>query len=783
LPSPPTAKGEQGRPPARKLGEQAAQHVFARLDFGQDVPFFRFKPELQEEMKRAGEATFHTIGPPSATFVASRERTVYPELGINNDSICGQYSHFEGEDKLFGDAVGDDGLRPPAEGSKIAVHKEVLANWGSDDPPSKERFKAGQYVYFLSRNTENQVQGLDIGKIILFESRDLGGDASDGTKVVLLKRHVQAQHSYLEEKGRLSPSKQHFFREGEVCETRHYSYRRVGDIFGVAHVVRDRTGNEGESFPFHLCRFLLDDGKLVERVFTDKGNAMTSPFTGEFAMGSPRPDVQMSRKTAMAAQELSPVAGRGQGQEEEEEEVVKALNAINAASDAETLEVGGGGGGGHSEESSDAGESDFESGEGRASLVAKVVHQMEKENIDLIQTPQKPPKVKKRKLSELFAANPNPSPQSPLSGVTTASFPLLLGKTQRARWTQERFENAQRSLFISLMNHKAFAKSVAIKRAVLREGVRQMGIGDLGLIDHVIKALTEKRVTFSGHYIRKQHNDKGVLQYWLVKEKTVLSAEPDTDEETEDDSNLILSHRHAPARRGHFHSSGGGGPDLLQPSNAELPSLILSSVKEIRASVVALQEQVSGITKQAPSSDVMKMSQNQLTYNIILQHVQEEMAKEAETYRKEFANMVSPGQRELEQFKEEFGAKLSSCAEREAALTKEVDQLRTGLSESQSGVKGLRSTVLSLREAMPDKPEKQLAKQCEALKTEIAVMKAQQELFLVESGARIDELLQQNIQLREKLETLETNQSAISPQDWAKLEAKLEAELAKKIPI
>ena len=117
--------------------------------------------------------------------------------------------------------------------------------------------------------------------------------------------------------------------------------------------------------------------------------------------------------------------------------------------------------------------------------------------------------------------------------------------------------------------------------------------------------------------------------------------------------------------------------------------------------------------------------------------------------------MVGPGQRELEQLEKQFGAKLSHCAEVEAALRKDVDELRKGLFESRSGVEKLSGAVSLLREAMPDKPEKQLAKQVEALKTEMAVMKAQQELFLVESGARIDALLQKNSQLTKKLESLE----------------------------
>ena len=125
--------------------------------------------------------------------------------------------------------------------------------------------------------------------------------------------------------------------------------------------------------------------------------------------------------------------------------------------------------------------------------------------------------VKRRKVAEPADLQNSVQPQNHPSGVLT--FPLKLSTASlRSRWTQQRYENGQKFLFVALMDEKAFSRENAINRQALRQAVKTRGIGDLGLVDHIIKTLTEVPVLFSGYWIRKQHSHKGVLHYWLSQE-------------------------------------------------------------------------------------------------------------------------------------------------------------------------------------------------------------------------------------------------------------------------
>ena len=125
--------------------------------------------------------------------------------------------------------------------------------------------------------------------------------------------------------------------------------------------------------------------------------------------------------------------------------------------------------------------------------------------------------VKRRKVAEPADLQNSVQPQNHPSGVLT--FPLKLSTASlRSRWTQQRYENGQKFLFVALMDKKAFSRENAINRQALRQAVKTRGIGDLGLVDHIIKTLTEVPVLFSGYWIRKQHSHKGVLHYWLSQE-------------------------------------------------------------------------------------------------------------------------------------------------------------------------------------------------------------------------------------------------------------------------
>ena len=51
----------------------------------------------------------------------------------------------------------------------------------------------------------------------------------------------------------------------------------------------------------------------------------------------------------------------------------------------------------------------------------------------------------------------------------------------------------------------------------------------------------------------------------------------------------------------------------------------------------------------------------------------------------------------------------------------------------------------------PESPNEAVAKEMKAFREDIALMKAQQELFLKEGSARIDEVVKENAQLKEQL--------------------------------
>lgn len=63
------------------------------------------------------------------------------------------------------------------------------------------------------------------------------------------------------------------------------------------------------------------------------------------------------------------------------------------------------------------------------------------------------------------------------------------------------------------MKEKGAVLGSPILRPILREEARKQ-IGDTGLLDHLLKHMTDMVVN-SGDRFRRRHNNEGAMEYWL----------------------------------------------------------------------------------------------------------------------------------------------------------------------------------------------------------------------------------------------------------------------------
>lgn len=87
-------------------------------------------------------------------------------------------------------------------------------------------------------------------------------------------------------------------------------------------------------------------------------------------------------------------------------------------------------------------------------------------------------------------------------------------KSKYGRWTAERYNSAQSSLVAILRQLGAGSPHKAILRPLLREEARKV-IGDTGLLDHLLRHLTDQVVSEHGEKLRRRHNREGHMEYWL----------------------------------------------------------------------------------------------------------------------------------------------------------------------------------------------------------------------------------------------------------------------------
>jgi len=195
----------------------------------------------------------------------------------------------------------------------------------------------------------------------------------------------------------------------------------------------------------------------------------------------------------------------------------------------------------------------------------------------------------------------------------------------------------------------------------------------------------------------------------------------------------------------------------INKESIELPSSILTIAKEMRTMLSLLQDKVSDIAqKQTPKDDNSSnkhTGRDELTYMIILQNVQEEVEKMVENYKRDFAHMLQPDRTELDQLRQEFNNKMKAQAERESAFASEVNELKSAVAEY---TKGMSSSSLdkNLQGRSQGGSDAHLVQQIDSLKTEMSVMKTQHELFLLEGGARLDQLFSANQELKQQLAAL-----------------------------
>ncbi|XP_024363687.1 uncharacterized protein [Physcomitrium patens] len=100
----------------------------------------------------------------------------------------------------------------------------------------------------------------------------------------------------------------------------------------------------------------------------------------------------------------------------------------------------------------------------------------------------------------------------PSSTRTVSGNILKLPKDMQGRWSSERYKSAQLKL-IDIMHARKAVPGRPILRPALREEARKH-IGDTGLLDHLLKHMTDTVVS-TGERFRRRHNSEGAMEYWL----------------------------------------------------------------------------------------------------------------------------------------------------------------------------------------------------------------------------------------------------------------------------
>ncbi|GBG81486.1 hypothetical protein CBR_g32476 [Chara braunii] len=90
---------------------------------------------------------------------------------------------------------------------------------------------------------------------------------------------------------------------------------------------------------------------------------------------------------------------------------------------------------------------------------------------------------------------------------------MKLPKDMRGRWSVERYKAAQVKL-VEIMHEKGAGPGNPILRPALREEARRH-IGDTGLLDHLLKHMTDTVVGNGKERFRRRHNSEGAMEYWL----------------------------------------------------------------------------------------------------------------------------------------------------------------------------------------------------------------------------------------------------------------------------
>ena len=683
---------------------------------------------------------FYFLGAPTDTWISwsgEDRRTMEVNAGDAPPLCDGKYD-FEEVGSVFEDLapynITIPELKPPAAGTELKKYNEVAAKHPSTG--KQDVYKAGDYVYLTPLRNDSM---LHICKVECFLSYGAQG------MVGLFRRYVRASHPMLSNLGV-------DMIKGEVFETDWYSFKWVDRILSRADVASTMTSATHLATQPHICRYVYD--YKLHKVESIHPPVPQSEIEDECDKGG-EDDVAKEKTAELTA---------------DQQGMLRALELITTPGGDNTSNTSQAG-----EDETEVGAEDDNQQDALASLVCQESafdlgvtppynnpvqkeNQVQKESQDKegvkgsavpmdldpnqvsVQLPPSP--ARKRKISEI----------SVVTKSSFATFPLQLSSNVKARWTQERYQNGQRYLFQSLMNQKAFGANQSVTRQQLRNHVKTLGIGDLGLIDHIIKTLTERRVVFSGQFVRKQHDDKGILKYWLspAAEIPALEASPMSMQ-------VPCSYPSGPR------SAPGG---LQSPyakislQTLEAPKSVLSTLKEIRTTLVSLQDQVSQIASRGQPKDPkdLQKKSDEWTYNILLQHLEEDIEKTAQRLKEDLANhrRQGPGQEEVTQLRDEMRETLDRCVSKEKENAEEIKNLSTQLNRALGHLIGVQKDVRALQEdkSAPESLNEAVGNEMKAFREEIALMKAQQELFLKEGSARIDEVVKENAQLKEQIEAL-----------------------------
>ena len=614
-------------------------------------------------------------GSPVFTFLGAPTDTtpvarLIPGASAGLEDLC---KHESMEVGTIFEETGDQRLAPPLEPMPEGRVAKVFREVSVQNAHAgtTTTYRTDDFVYVATRDTAMPPHVCKIDHFLSWDNVE-----GKECKAVLLKRYLRADSPGASGAvlGATNASPERL--PLEVYETSWHSIRRVEDVLGHASVVlgAGNVSTTPSSSDSHVCRYSYDH------------------LSGR----------------------LEPLQGARVVEDEaaENNETVMALELMGAAVEAEA------------EDHSEAGESDAIIEEDEPSAPAGPAQLVAAENQG---------SVKRRKVAEPADLQNSVQPQNHPSGVLT--FPLKLSTASlRSRWTQQRYENGQKFLFVALMDKKAFSRENAINRQALRQAVKTRGIGDLGLVDHIIKTLTEVPVLFSGYWIRKQHSHKGVLHYWLSQEVPGV--------------NTVGLNQQQNGKRGLAHKAAAqllASPD--SEGSLELPKSILVSLKDLTTTLAVVKENVSKLTKVRnrppsplhlpdPSADVASdphprtRSRSwtssrqadggsggaftpQLAFEVVLQNVEKEMALTFDTWRKEVKAEV----------REELKAE--------------------GVWGGRGGGHEMAGAGAVFGAGSPS-----VAK----LETELAVVKARQELHLSESAARIEELARRVDELQKERE-------------------------------